>query len=254
MGELSPPSKRLVVEGTGPPGGPLGVVDPGEPVAQFLELPAGLEAGAAGQVGPGVALHVHQAALDARARPDGGAGPLHAAQPVRDEHVGSGDAAEQGRVGRRVLMVAPLPVDDLAAGPVDGDDQAPAVGHAGAVRHDRVVDHTVRLDGRGDVPAPADPFAKGPGSRGAHLLLCPARQQPVQELAQLEVTGPVPSDGGRAQGAGRALPALGTGSGAPALLHRPMAHRAMPGPLRSGPHAPIEQDRKARPRDPQGPH
>lgn len=122
-------------------------------------------------------MHMHQAALDARGRPCCGTGLLHAVKPVGDEHVGLGDAAEQGRVGRAVLMRAPLPVDGLAAGPVDGDDQAPAVGHVGAVGHDCVVDHPVRLDGRPDAPAPADPFAKGPGAPGSQLFLDPARQQ-----------------------------------------------------------------------------
>ena len=163
-------------------------------------------------------------------------------KPVGDEHVGLGDAAEQGRVGRAVLMRAPLPVDGLAAGPVDGDDQAPAVGHVGAVGHDRVVDHPVRLDGRPDAPAPAGPFAKGPGAPGSQLFLGPARQQPVQELAQMEVTGPVRAAHGGCDRVGRAHPALRARSVAPVLPHRPMAHRAVLGPVRSGPHAPIEQD------------
>lgn len=87
------------------------VLDPGELVGESLEFLAGLKSWFECQVGFGVALHVHQAALDARARPAGMAGFLHAAKAVGDEHVGPGDAGGQGRVGRRVLLMAPLPVD-----------------------------------------------------------------------------------------------------------------------------------------------
>lgn len=58
------------------------------------------------QVGPGVALHMQQAAsLYARTRPCFGAGPLHTVQSVDDELVGLEDATEQNCVGRAVLMV-----------------------------------------------------------------------------------------------------------------------------------------------------
>ncbi len=52
-----------------PPGGRVGVVDAGGRVGESLELPAGLEPWPGGQVGPRVALHVDEAALDACARP-----------------------------------------------------------------------------------------------------------------------------------------------------------------------------------------
>ncbi len=110
----------------------------------------------------------------------GMAGFLHAAKAVGDEHVGPGDAGGQGRVGRRVLLMAPLPVDDLARLPVDRYQEAPAVCHIRAVGHERVMDHPVRCDCRLDVPAPADPFTPGPGAHGPHLFLGPARQQPVR--------------------------------------------------------------------------
>ena len=183
-------------------------MDPGELVGESLEFLAGLKSWFECQVGFGVALHVHQAALDARARPAGMAGFLHAAKAVGDEHVGPGDAGGQGRVGRRVLLMAPLPVDDLARLPVDRYQEAPAVCHIRAVGHERVMDHPVRCDCRLDVPAPADPFTPGPGAHGPHLFPGPARQRPVQELPQLRGAGPVlPARGGRDR-AGRTHPAL----------------------------------------------
>ena len=82
------------------------------------------EGGLEGQVGPRVALHVHQAALDPRSRPRLRARRLRAAQPVGDEHVRRGKPGEQGQVCGLGLVRAPLPVQHLAGLPVDGDDQA----------------------------------------------------------------------------------------------------------------------------------
>jgi len=50
------------------------------------------EGGLEGQVGPRVALHVHQAASDPSGRPYLAACALRAAKPVRDQYVGRGDA------------------------------------------------------------------------------------------------------------------------------------------------------------------
>ena len=132
-----------------PPGGVFGVMDAGGRVGGSLELPAGLEPWPGGQVGPRVALHVDEAALDARARPCLGAGLADAFHAVADEHVGRCDLFGQGLVGGCALTVAPLPGEHLAVLAVDRDQQAPAV-HVGAVGHDRMMHHTVGFDARGE--------------------------------------------------------------------------------------------------------
>lgn len=160
------------VEGLAPPDGLPGRLDRGEPVGQPLQLAAGLEPGPGRQVRPRVALHVHQAALDPRSRPRLRARRLRAAQPVGDEHVRRGKPGEQGQVCGLGLVRAPLPVQHLAGLPVDGDDQAPAVAHVRAVRHDRVAPGVRRGDARADAPAPCDSFAQGAGvARGVRRPL-----------------------------------------------------------------------------------
>ena len=85
-----------------------------------------------------------------------------AAKPVRDRHVGRGDAREQRHVRGLRLVRVPLHARRLAAFAVDGHDQAPAVVHVRAVRHHRVVSHPARRDGGPDVPAPRVALARGP--------------------------------------------------------------------------------------------
>ena len=170
------------VECFAPPGGGFGVMDAGEHVGESLELPSGLQSGFGGQVGPGVPLHVHQAALDLRVRPCFGACPLDAFHAVAYEHAGRRELREQGLVGGGALPVAPLPGEHLAVPTVDRRQQAPAV-HVGAIGDDHVVHHAVGADARFEVPAPCDASPEGtcvasqpPLGRGF--------EQPVQEGAQ----------------------------------------------------------------------
>ena len=206
--ELSPMDVPCV-ERLAPPGRRLGVTDLGEPVGELLELLAGLQPGLRGQVRPRVALHVHQAPLDAGGRPGLVAGALRAAQPVRYRHVRSRDAREQRHIGGLALVRAPLEARHLAVPAVDGYDQAPAVVHVRAVRHHRMMFHPARRDGGPDVPAPRGALAQGPRiavrvARG----LARAAEQPSKE--RVELPGPlrVLLWHRRAQRAGCALPAL----------------------------------------------
>ena len=165
-----------------PSGGGFGVVDAGEHISEFLEFPAGLQAWFGGRVGPGVALHVDQAALDPGVRPDLRACLEDAFHAVAYEHVGRRDLFEQGPVGGGALAVAPLPGEHFAVLPVDRGQQAPAV-HPGAVGHDHAVHHAVGFDARFELPAPC---AASP--EGARIAIQPALrgglEQPVQKGAQ----------------------------------------------------------------------
>lgn len=212
------------VERLAPPDRVLGFSDAGERVGESLELPSGLQSGFGGQVGPGVALHVDEAALDARARPCLGAGLADAFHAVADEHVGRCDPFEQGLVGGRALAVAPLPGEHLTVFAVDRDQQAPAV-HVGAVGHDRMMHHTVGFDARGELPAPIHAFAEVARAFRAPALGC-GPEQPVEELVQLAPTRPVgPGRRGSERACG-ATPSLGA-RGAPAVFdHRVATHRA----------------------------
>lgn len=135
-------------------------MDAGEHVGQTFELPARLEPWFAGQVRPGVPLHVHQAALDPGARPGLRACLEDALHPVAHEHVGRRELREQGLVGGGALPVAPLPGEHFAVPAVDRRQQAPAV-HVGAVGHDHVVHHAVGADARFELPAPCAASPEG---------------------------------------------------------------------------------------------
>lgn len=56
FGEHVPPAFVPRVECFAPSDGGFGIVDAGERVGEFLELPAGLQSGSGGQIGPCVAL------------------------------------------------------------------------------------------------------------------------------------------------------------------------------------------------------
>ena len=182
FGEHVPPAFVPRVECFAPSDGGFGIVDAGERVGESLELPAGLQSGSGGQVGPGVALHVHQTSLDPRVRPDLRARLENAFHAVAYEHVGRGQLREQRLVGGRALPGAPLPGEHLAVLAVDRRQQAPAV-HVGAVGHDHVVHHAIGEDARFEAPAPC--AASSEGTRVASQPpLGRGFEQPVQEGTQ----------------------------------------------------------------------
>jgi len=234
FGEHAPPAFVPRVECFAPSGGGFGIVDAGERVGEFLELPAGLQSGSGGQVGPGVALHVHQTSLDPRVRPDLRARLENAFHAVAYEHVGRGQLREQRLVGGCVLPCAPLPGEHLAVLAVDRRQQAPAV-HVGAVGHDRAVHHAIRFDARLEPPAPVHAFAEVARALRAFALRR-GLEQPVQELRQLGAApfGVVPGAGG--QPASIALPTLPAHAVVSVLAHRRLADRAFLRLLRTCPH------------------
>lgn len=126
-----------------------------EPVRESFELDSRLEFAMAGQVGAGVVLDMHQAALHDRGRPAVRAGRLDAPQPVRYEHVGRGDRLEHLPVDRGALRMASPPRDHLAVLPVDRGDQTPLMMQVGRVRHQRVMPHCARGKRGPQTPAPA---------------------------------------------------------------------------------------------------
>ena len=150
FGDESFPAFMPGVQRLAPSDGLLGGFHAGQQAGQFFQFPAGLESGSGGQVGAGVALHMHQTALDPGAGPRLQARRLRAAQPVGDQHIGRGDPGEQGQVGGLGLVRAPLEGEDFSALAVDGGDQAPAVAHVRAVGHDRVALRVRRGDARPD--------------------------------------------------------------------------------------------------------
>ena len=209
-------------------------MDAGGHVGQVFELPARLEPGFAGQVRPGVALHVHQTSLDPRVRPDLRACLEDALHPVAHERVGRGELFEQGLVGGRALPGAPLPGEHLAVLAVDRRQQAPAV-HVGAVGHDRMMHHAVGFDARLELPALVHAFAEVARALRA-FALGRGLEQPVQELRQLGAApfGVVSDAGG--QPAPIALPTLPAHAVVPVLAHRRRVDRAFLRLLRTCPH------------------
>ncbi len=240
FGDEIPPPPVPRVQRTRPLRGLPGRPDGGQGIGQFLELPARLEPGPGRQVGAGVALHVHQAALDPRARPGLGAGPLDAAEPVRDEDVGRRYPREQRGVRGGGLVPAPLECHGFAGQPVDGYEQTPAMGHVRAVGHDDVADDAVRRYGRAEAPAPADALAERPPVRPVHVPLAFAGQQPVEEFPQLRAPAPVTSRRRRGKRASRAFPSLRPRLGPAVLPHRPAAYRAQARPFRFRPHGTMQ--------------
>lgn len=223
-----PPCDMPCVERLAPFDGGFTVMRLGEPVGELLELPARLQFGFGGQVRPRVALHVRKAALDARAGPCLLTGGLRAAQPVGDGHVRRGHAGEQRRVGRLGLVPTPLESQRLAALAVDGDDQAPAVAHACAVRHHRMMPGRHGRYRRMNVPAPGGALTQCGRITGRvkRALRLPARQ-PGEELARhARMRGPFLRHR-RAQRAIGALPPLDALGGPAVLLHRPTTDRAL---------------------------
>ena len=103
----------------------------------------------------GIPLHVHEAALHARAGPCPPAFPMprrpSTARPARDP-------GEQRDVLVRRLPRAPSPGDDLPGQAVDGNQQAPAASQVRAIRHDDMPGGGVGFQHRAQAPAPGGPL------------------------------------------------------------------------------------------------
>src|SRR5699024_12769848 len=100
---------------------------------------------------------------------------------IDDRNHRGGDATDESRPGRVLLLVAPLPVDDVGAGV--GDEHAPAV-EVGAVEHDLVVDLACRDHSGCHVPAPLSLSCEG-ASAGSEVASWLGACQPGDEAGEV---------------------------------------------------------------------
>ena len=230
------PAAFPVMQLHGPAGGLVGFPDRQERVGQSLELASGLQAWPARQVVDAVAVHVHQAALDAGGRPRAAGGRFDAAHPVAYQHVRRGDLLEQRQIVGGGLVAAPSERDHRAAVAVDDDQQAAAVAQVGAVGHEHVPDHAIGLKSGAYAPTVRDPSAE----RARRAGLGHRSEQPREERVELGAA-PTPVMAHPSRGvAGGAHPPLRAESVVSVLLHRRAAHLADPRPRRSRSHASMQ--------------
>jgi hypothetical protein len=100
---------------------------------------------------------------------------------IDDRNHRGGDATDESRPGRVLLLVAPLPVDDVGAGV--GDEHAPAV-EVGAVEHDLVMDLACRDHSGCHVPAPLSLSCEG-ASAGSEVASWLGACQPGDEAGEV---------------------------------------------------------------------